>query len=183
MKCCRCDHGTLIPSFMDSLFRAHTCQSCEGHWILLEDFLAWKEGHPDFSFAEDVQYQEDLEESSKALLCPVTGSIMTKFRISSHTQHRIDYSGNIGGIWLDKGEWELLKQEGLAGSLNVLVTRLWQNKVRAENTKDNFAQMYEDKFGSAIYAQAKELRTWLQAQPQKADLRAYIFAEDPYSAK
>ena len=33
------------------------------------------------------------------------------------------------------------------------------------------------------YEKVKEIRQWLVEHPQKADLRAYLFAEDPYSAR
>ncbi len=183
MKCTACNEGVLTPSFIDSLFRAHTCNHCGGNWILVEDFLAWQENNPEHQFDDELEYEEELSESSKALFCPITGSLMTKFRISSKTSHRIDYSVTTGGIWLDQGEWLLLKQEGIAGSLNRIVTQPWQNKIRAQNTKDNFIHMYESKFGKENYAKVKELKNWLQSHPQKADLRAYLLADDPYSAK
>jgi hypothetical protein len=42
---------------------------------------------------------------------------------------------------------------------------------------------YHKKFGDDLYANIKEMRRWLNTQPHKADLRAYLMAEDPYSAK
>jgi Zn-finger nucleic acid-binding protein len=181
MKCTSCNESNLMPSFIDNLFRAHNCNHCGGNWILIEDFLSWKEKNPEYSFAENIEYGEELEESAKALLCPVTGALMSKFRMSSKTKHRVDYSLSVGGIWLDAGEWELLKEEGLAGSLNILVTQSWQKKIRTETTKNNFSDIYAEKFGAESYAKIKEVRQWLQAQPQKADLRAYMLADDPYS--
>jgi len=181
MKCTSCNEGELTPGFIDNLFRAHVCNNCGGNWVLIEDFLSWKEKNPEYQFADNVKYGEELGESTKALLCPVTGALMSKFRMSSKTNHRVDYSFSVGGIWLDKGEWELLKGEGIAGSLNTLVTQSWQKNVRAETAKDNFADIYAEKFGSESYDKIKEVRQWLQSQPQKADLRAYMLADDPYS--
>ena len=183
MKCTACQQGNLIPSFMDGLLRSHTCDHCGGNWVLIEDFLSWKEKNPNFQFAENIEYAEEADESSRALLCPITGAIMTKFRISSTNNHRLDYSASVGGIWLDKGEWQLLKEAGIAGSLNSIVTQSWQQQLRAETTKDHFQQMYEAKFGTDVYTKVKALREWLYAQPQKSDLRAYLLAEDPYSAE
>jgi len=71
-------------------------------------------------------FQCELDESKQAILCPVTGTIMRKLRLSTSTAHRIDYSASVGGVWLDKGEWDLLKKEGLAGSLNAVLTAHWQ---------------------------------------------------------
>ena len=54
---------------------------------------------------------------------------------------------------------------------------------RENNAEQNFSNLYKEKFGTDTYEKTKELRTWLNAQPQKADLRAYLLAEDPYSAE
>ncbi|WP_199610616.1 TFIIB-type zinc ribbon-containing protein [Flocculibacter collagenilyticus] len=184
MKCTSCNNGILAPSFIEGLFRAHTCTSCSGNWVLIEDYVAWRERNADYEFAEHITFEEaEILESKKALICPVSRTIMRKFRISAANEHRIDYSTSVGGIWLDKGEWELLKSEGLAGSLNAVVTQHWQNKIRQESTKENFSAIYKDKFGEEIYSQIKQMREWLNEQPQKADLRAYLVAEDPYSAE
>lgn len=181
MKCTSCKKGDLTPSFIDGQFRAHTCSNCGGNWILIEDYVSWKERNPQFSFDESVLCE--IDDTKVALLCPVTGSIMRKFRISTSTSHRIDYSANVGGVWLDKGEWELLKKQGLAGSLNAVLTTHWQRNIRIDSTKDNFSAIYNDKFGPESYNKIKVFREWLYSQPNKADLRSYMLAEDPYSAE
>lgn len=107
---------------------------------------------------------------------------MRKLRISKDNTHRLDYSSAVGGVWLDKGEWELLKHEGLAGSLNKILTEQWQGDIREQKTEETFSQLYRGKFGEQDYKKIKELRVWLNANPRKADLRAYLLAEDPYSA-
>ncbi|MGL6159285.1 zf-TFIIB domain-containing protein [Microbulbifer sp.] len=183
-KCTSCNSGVLKPHFLDELFRAHICSACGGNWILIEDYVAWKEHNPQHTFPSDLDFaQVDVADSRKALLCPVSGAIMQKFRISSRSDRRVDYSPAVGGLWLDKGEWELLKSEGLAGSLNAVVTHQWQQKVRQESARGTFSEIYRQKFGEEVYEKIKDLRAWLQAQPQKADLRAYLLAEDPYSAE
>ena len=183
MKCTQCNTGTLRPGFIDSLFRAHICDNCGGNWILIEDFVSWREKNPEHQFNQDLQVEEEASESARALLCPVSGALMSKFRISSHNNHRLDYSAAVGGIWLDKGEWELLKEAGVAGSLNHIVTRSWQHQLREKTAKEHFDELYRAKFGEEAYTKIKELRRWLQAQPNKADLRNYLLAEDPYSAE
>lgn len=184
MNCTSCNEGRLLPSFIDGQFRAHTCNSCGGNWVLIEDYVAWKERNQDYQFFEDISFSEDeVEDSKRALLCPVSGTIMRKFRISAHNEHKLDYSSVVGGLWLDKGEWELLKNEGLAGSLNAVVTQNWQKDIREQNTKQTLTDVYKAKFGEETYEKIKELRHWLLAQDQKADLRAYLMAEDPYSAE
>ena len=99
MKCTNCGNGNLEPSFLEGQFRAHTCSSCAGNWILIEDFVAWKERNQGYQFADDIQFDTEISDTKKALLCPVSGSIMRKFKISAHNAHRVDYRG--GPHWLD----------------------------------------------------------------------------------
>lgn len=181
MKCTSCKSGNLNPSYLDKLFRAHTCDNCGGSWVLIEDYVSWKENNPEFEFvAADV---EQVEESSTAILCPMTGTIMRKLHISKDSKHKVDYSVAVGGVWLDKGEWELLKSSGLAGSLNGILTQQWQTKIQDEKAHETFENLYKSKFGDEDYEKVKALRLWLESHPQKADLRSFLLADDPYSAK
>lgn len=183
MKCTACGKGRLKPSFLDALFRCHTCDHCGGNWILIEDYVAWQERNVDYPFQPVEVESLEIENTGRALVCPVTGTLMSKFRILSNNPHRLDYSPRVGGVWLDKGEWELLKNEGLAGSLNVLLTEPWQQKVRADQTRATFDQLYRSRFGDADYEKAQAIRAWLQDHPLKAELRSYLLTQDPYSAK
>ncbi|WP_196140285.1 zf-TFIIB domain-containing protein [Aliikangiella sp. G2MR2-5] len=181
MNCTKCKQGSLSPSFIEGLFRAHTCTDCGGNWILIEDYVAWKERNPDVTFKEDAVFEVD--DTKTALLCPVSGTIMQKFKVSHDSEHKLDYSPQVGGVWLDRGEWEFLKSANLAGSLNRIFTEFWQKTIREASAKETFTEIYKEKFGEADYLKAKEIREWLTAHPCKADLRAYILAEDPYSAE
>ena len=179
MKCPSCKTDTLQPCFIESSFRAHTCSACQGNWILIEDFVTWSErNNADLANTTDTPYE--LEDSKSALLCPLTGSIMLKYRISADTDHKLDYSPRVGGVWLDKGEWEYLKEQGIASKVNSVFSDHWQKQIRVNDTKATFEALYEKKFGEEDYQKVKELRGWLEASPNKAELRAYLLANDPY---
>jgi Zn-finger nucleic acid-binding protein len=181
MRCPSCKGSELIPSFLDDLFRSHTCKDCGGSWLLIEDYVAWKERNPEYAFSQDALF--DMQDSKNALLCPVTGTIMQKYRISHDSDHHLDYSASVGGVWLDSGEWEYLKKHKLAGSLNRLFTSHWQKSIRENTARITLSDMYRAKFGEETYLKAKEIREWLNNHPRKADLRSYILAEDPYSTE
>lgn len=183
MNCTSCNNGVLTPSFLGRDFRARTCNGCGGNWILIEDYVSWKEKNTGYQFTEHMWFEEtEISDSKKALICPSSGTIMRKFRVSASNEHKIDYSAKVAGVWLDKGEWELLKSEGLAGSLNSMLTSHWQAKIRETSAAENFADIYLSKFGADNYQKAKEFREWLSDHELKSDLRAYILAEDPYTA-
>ena len=182
MNCPSCRSGYLKPAYLEEQFLCHTCSSCGGNWILLRDYLAWRDKHPDFHF-EEPSIEASAHESKQALICPVSGALMLKYRISKDNDHRIDLSPKVYGIWLDKGEWELLKAEGLAGSLNSIFTEPWQRHIREESAKEVFEALYLEEFGEADYSKIKAMRAWIDAHPEKHHLLAYLLADDPYSAQ
>jgi Zn-finger nucleic acid-binding protein len=181
MRCPGCRNTNLIPSFLDDLFRAHTCKDCGGSWILIEDYVTWKERNPEYTFPQEISFEVD--DTKNALLCPVSGTIMQKYRISHVSDHYLDYSACVGGVWLDKGEWEYLKDNNLAGSLNKIFISQWQKSIRVNNSRITFSDIYKEKFGEETYTKAKEIREWLNNHPCKEDLRSYILADDPYTTE
>ncbi|SIS76842.1 MAG: hypothetical protein C9355_00110 [Thalassolituus maritimus] len=178
MNCPSCKKDSLKPSFIEDGFRAHSCLLCKGNWILIEDFVAWME-KGDQTFSGSDSYVAD--DSKKALLCPVTGTIMQKYKIKSDSDHKLDYSPHVGGVWLDAGEWEYLKEHGLAAQINSILTDQWQKQLREEGTASNFVSLYKSKFGEDDYLKVKEIREWLENHPDKAELRRYLMAQNPYS--
>lgn len=143
---------------------------------MLEDYLQHKHKVPEAT--EELEHAVlEAEETEKALLCPMTGALMTKFRIAKGTTHRLDLSVRVNGIWLDKGEWELLKAHGLAGKINTLFTDFWQRQVREAQADDRLDEMYRALLGDEDYEKAKALRDWLNQHPHRERIRAFLLAE------
>lgn len=181
MKCPSCVNGILVDSYLEKSFSCKTCESCEGHWILLEDFLQWREQDGQENI-EAVDIAFELSETTRAMVCPVSGKLMLKFKISNETSHKLDLSPSVNGIWLDKGEWEYLKQAGLAGRINSIFTEPWQRQIRKEKAYQVFDDMYREQFGEDDYSKLKELREWLNNHPRKKLLYAFLNANNPWSA-
>lgn len=183
MKCPSCQQGELKYSQLEEFLPCQTCNHCAGNWLLLIDYLSWQSVTKFATTADEnlVNTTIEADESSRALICPVTGKLMTKYRISSKTSHKIDLSTAANGIWLDKGEWELLKQQGLAHKLNSIFTEPYQKHIRDELASKSFEELYQQQFGEEAYQQLKTFRTWLDQQDKRAEILAYLIAEDPYS--
>lgn len=186
MQCSSCKSGTLKPSYLDDLFPCLSCDNCGGNFIMLSDFLRWKDANPEHSSKDKSKQQGngnikiEANETSHAMICPRTGGLMTKYRISANTEHRLDLSPTINAVWMDKGEWELLKQEGLTNKLNTIFTSHWQREIVNEETNDTLAALYERRFGDD-YQEIKEFRAKLESMNNRSDVIAYLLADDPYS--
>ncbi|UYZ83227.1 zf-TFIIB domain-containing protein [Entomomonas sp. E2T0] len=184
MKCPSCQQGELKYSQLEEFLPCQTCNHCGGNWLLLIDYLSWQSVTKFAATTDETHTNTTIEadESSHALICPVTGTLMTKYRISSKSTHKIDLSTAANAIWLDKGEWVLLKQQGLSHKLNSIFTEPYQKHIREELASKTFEELYQHQFGKEAYQQLKTFRTWLDKQDKRAAMLAYLIAEDPYSA-
>jgi len=183
MKCPSCENGKLQNAYLENDLPCKTCDHCGGNWLLLEHYLRWKGGHTEEITLSESDVKVELTETERALICPASGALMLKYRISKDSEHRLDLSPNINGVWLDRGEWQLLKRSGLAEKLNKIFTAPWQKEISAGSSKDMFEQLYRQKFGNADYERAQEIRDWLQDHPNRYALRAFLISDNPWSAK
>ena len=182
MKCTACKSGTLIPAYLDSLLPCHTCDNCGGSLLRMVDYFRWQEqgGFKDSSKEKLAELDIEAEETSKAILCPKTGGLMTKYRISKDTDHRLDFSAPLNAVWMDKGEWDLLKQNGLAGRLNNVFTSHWQQEIRSQESAEVMEELYRRRFGKD-YQALLEFRERLSEMENKSDAIAFLAADDPFS--
>ena len=142
---------------------------------MLSDFLRWKESNEPITDKVAVEAQE----TSKAMTCPKTGMLMTKYKISKDIEHRLDLSPSINAVWIDKGEWELLKEKGLANNLNSIFTDHWQEDIRSGESSDIMSAIYKRKFGNH-YEDIKAFRELITDKEYRSQAIAYLMAEDPY---
>ena len=188
MKCTSCGIGELVPAYLDNLFPCSSCTHCGGNLIFLADYLRWMENNTDLAklnvnSASDADSDEATvvaEETSKAMLCPKTSTLMLKYKITKDSEHKLDLSPSINAIWLDKGEWQLLVSKGLAGKLNEIFTDNWQRKIREAKTADTMEAMYEREFGDS-YTEIKAFRELIHTMKNKPEVIAYLVSDDPYS--
>ena len=147
---------------------------------MLTDYLRWLEHNENPEFVE-VSGEVLADDTEMALICPKTGSIMTKYRIATDSDHRLDFSPQINAVWMDAGEWELIKQKGLAGQLNIVFTDHWQRDLVSRESAEILRTMYQRKFGEH-YETIKQFRQQLEDMPERHEVLAYLMADDPYKA-
>ena len=175
MKCTSCGKGVLGHSYLEPQLPCYNCSNCGGNLLMLSDFLRWKENNEPTTDKVAVEAQE----TSKAMTCPKTGMLMTKYKISKDIEHRLDLSPSISAVWIDKGEWELLKEKGLANNLNSIFTDHWQEDIRSGESSDIMSAIYKRKFGNH-YEDIKAFRELITDKEYRSQAIAYLMAEDPY---
>ena len=178
MQCTVCKAGELKASSLEGLCSCLQCSNCQGYWVLISDYLEAKA----LELSIDETLVNHVAVVKKAILCPVSSTVMLKYRLSAQSEHKVNLSPAANGFWLEKGLWELIKQQGLAKNLTQVFTEPWQRKIRAIVALAIFEDYYNEELGKEHHAKLKALREWLNNQPKKAEMLAYINAIDPYSA-
>jgi len=162
MKCSACSNGTL-----------------KSDYLMMGDYLRWQDSNPSIDLNTEPPVAVEVEETSKAMICPKTGGLMTKYRISKDTNHRVDLSPTINAIWLDNGEWGLLKNVGLAGRLNNIFTDHWQHEIRAQESAEVLESLHRRKFGDN-YDKVVAFRDVLDGMDNRSEVIAFLLSDDPY---
>jgi Zn-finger nucleic acid-binding protein len=177
MKCPKCKNPDLHPTKMEQGLSAMGCNECQGTFISLLYYRDWAErfgvATTDSEQAEEVQ-AEDVENTHAAMGCPKYSRIMTKYRISSEHDNRLDLCANCDEAWLDKGEWSLLKRLNLGSKIPAVFTEQWQRQVRQQVTEESRRQRFVDMLGDDIVKEADSVREWLKDSPQRAQILLYL---------
>ncbi len=153
----------------------YRCTQTGGHWIPLENYQRWHTTHPPEEVTHAVVHVEATasEHDDAPKQCPESGTVMTRYRVGHGLPFRIDRS-RTGGIWLDAGEWEVLKGCRLHGSIHRFSTAPWQQAVRQQEMEATLHAQLLERLGGDLYQRLTALRKELAAHPQRDAALAYL---------
>ncbi len=181
MKCPVCKDDLLQHVTLESNMPAYTCKKCNGVWLSSTEYLAWLEQHgqtlPEKN-GDDIPLPDWDTQDLK--LCADCGRILSRYKVLPNAKFVLDHCGHCNGVWLDKGELDILIARNLLGKINQFFTKPWQTSIQEEEMKAGLDKVYAEKFGAENYAKAKEVWNWLKDHPQRTMLLAYLQAENPY---
>lgn len=168
------DHPTLEKITLEDGLLVYRCPDSGGLYIRSEDFWRWRhqqqvgsDGAPPTEEYPVSEYDDEVK------VCPETGTLMVRYRVGHGVPCRIDRSIT-GGVWLDAGEWEALRREGLHRQLNLIFTSPWQKAVRdAELEAQNEARLCS-RLGDDLFARIQAFREEIWSHPSSAEAIAYL---------
>lgn len=68
---------------------------------------------------------EKIEDTHAALACPKCKKIMTKYKVFEGASNRLDLCTGCDEVWLDGGEWALLKYLEISQQMPAIFTDQW----------------------------------------------------------
>jgi Zn-finger nucleic acid-binding protein len=160
---------------------ANQCSNCNGIWVSSNQYLAWlrlqKNPLPETS-ANEIIAPELHTDTLK--LCPESGHIMKRFKVFPNVNFYLDRCSHCNSIWFDKDEWDVLVAHNMQDKVNQFFTAPWQDKLHEKETRANMEKIYRAKLGPEDYGRIQEVRAWLEDNPRRAMLIAFLQADDPF---
>lgn len=176
--CPKCEEHALSPTLIEAGLSARGCGTCEGLLVDLVGYRAWSDQQGIDTMAINEGVTADIADTKKAVLCPNCLRIMTKFRVSTHAENRLDFCGHCDVAWLDGGEWGQLQAMGLRAHLGSIFSAPWQRRLQESQSHRMNEQSARERFDDD-YDQINEFRLWLSERPDRDEIIGWIAHSDP----
>ena len=180
MKCPVCHTTDLQLAKLDVGLGAMHCDVCAGNWVSSSSYWYWLEQRgvnmPECESAAPVQ----IADQQQAKLCPECNRIMIRYKVGHNLEFDLDQCSSCNGVWFDKNEWESLQAKNLHDDIHLIFTAAWQSEVNKDERRKIFERIYQHKFGDADYAELKRMREWLDKNPKRNEMLAFLMVDNPY---
>ena len=178
---CPKDRKTPLTSgILSDTLSAQVCSDCKGAWIPAQSYEQWKaeqgEQHPDPSRCReslDVDFVQSIYDT-RAALCPECQHYLARARVNLSQPFYVERCPSCGGIWCDRGEWDVLQKLGWHTTIEILFTQEWQARVRKYELDDQERQAMIDKLGEELAQQVFQLASQLEKHPKGDFAVAYL---------
>lgn len=169
MHCPKDKGESLVSVVLSGGLAAHHCPVCEGNWIEPETYGAWRLHQEELLPVPppedtDVGY-DPAPQDARAGLCPDCKGFLARSRVSVSPPFYVERCSRCGGIWLDRGEWDVLQQLGWEGAIAYLFTEDWQNLMREYEYADRERRATIEKLGEDLAQQIFDLAEKLENHP------------------
>jgi Zn-finger nucleic acid-binding protein len=107
-------------------------------------------------------------------LCPAGHGLLTRAQTHVGSGFFVERCSTCFGIWLDRGEWQVIAGAGLGAGLFAIWSELWQrDRLRARS-----AQAYEgqllDELGAGLISKINDLADALGGHPKRSLALGYL---------
>ncbi|MGD7653576.1 MAG: hypothetical protein ACQCXQ_10205 [Verrucomicrobiales bacterium] len=169
------DGETMEAVTLDDGLQAHRCKSSGGYYITAGAYMDWLGRQPArLPHKPGGESSIPLENNRpNALICPESGTIMSRYKVGHGFKFSIDRSIT-GGIWLDAGEWEALRERNFHDEINLVFTAPWQAHVRDEAFHTAYEERLAEALGEDLFGRVQSLRSELRDHPGNSLAIAYL---------
>jgi Zn-finger nucleic acid-binding protein len=179
MDCPKC-RSELANGILSDLLLTKHCPECDGEWIPGRMYQAWRSERPAILSSHDAivrNYDFHYSPSpydAKAANCPECKSIMARGKISLKQPFYVEHCLACGGIWCDRGEWDVLERLQLHTNITQIFSGGWQAQARASHMNALERQAVIDKVGVEMAQRVFDLADILIKHPNGDFAAAYL---------
>ncbi|MGC9504187.1 zf-TFIIB domain-containing protein [Baaleninema sp.] len=184
MQCPKDKTSTLVEDTLEPGLTVMRCPKTGGVWLDRENYERWRsqQPQPEFDLETLSQQLADIDfqpppTDAKAALCPDSGRIMTRARVDAPKPFYIERSPFNAGIWLDAGEWDILKHLGLHVQIDRLFSSSWKSQLREQHQVELQRDAIIDKLGEEVAEQVFALADTLKNHPNGDFGVAYLMQQ------
>lgn len=161
--------------YLENGLEAYHCVDSGGHYIPSQAYLLWLQQQPARQphLPDPLEPVEITTDSGKPLICPESGTIMSRFKVGHGFAFSIDRSIT-GGVWLDGGEWEALRQRNFHDEIHLVFTAPWQKHIRTAQAQATYEETLSSSLGPDLLNRLTTLRTELMEHPHRNLAIAYL---------
>jgi len=156
------------------------CADCQGTWIPAERYELWQAAQgeviPDAQALPEV-LEVDFVQSpydTRAALCPECQHYLSRAKVGLEPSFYVERCKNCGGIWCDRGEWNILTRLGLSATIDRLFTSSWQEQVRQRELSIQERRALREKVGDEVAETVFDLAAILEQHPNGDFAVAYL---------
>ncbi|MFB2938489.1 zf-TFIIB domain-containing protein [Aerosakkonemataceae cyanobacterium BLCC-F154] len=172
MQCPKDQRVTLVNATLSNKLAVKLCPDCQGNWISATDYEAWIASQSEKTAEPKLMAKSTTEinfvpspNDNRAALCPECQHYLTRAKVFYKRAFYVERCTHCGGIWCDKGEWEVLEKLGLHTNIEQLFSLEWQSRVRELEYSEKERQATTEKLGSEVAAMVFELAEVLEKHP------------------
>ena len=176
MNCPACKTHRLKPIKLVDDLPAESCSHCHGALVSLLSYRVWLERHPveaQLTVDQHPNICVEPEDTTQALICPKCSGLMSKYRIAAEIENKIDLCVRCNDVWLDNGEWELIKFLALADKLPQIFYDSWQKQIRHTHNHALKEQKFKELLGED-YGEIVRIKDWIKGHEQRQTLLDYL---------
>ena len=171
MQCPKNKKIELVEGTLADTLKVQCCPDCKGTWIPAEHYASWQAQQPLQEASLDLMgtdldinfVQSPLD--TRASLCPECNRYLSRARVEVKPPFYVERCLACGGIWCDRGEWDVLEKLGLHTTIPKLFTTEWQTQVREKQQANREREATIEKLGPEIAERIFELAEVLEQHP------------------
>ncbi len=128
---------------------------CERHGIWIPALHYWK-----WIATQNITYPPEINDgefeagetdTKSGKVCSDCGKVLRRYAVGHGVGFHVDQCPNCTSIWLDSGEWEILKEKNLHSAIHFMFSEPWQNRVKKDKVQDHFESQYRTRLGDSLF--------------------------------